>query len=111
VFENTLDYAQRFSRYKDKALIEEVRQYATLSLSLFKESSSHSDIFICIFFFLDISRLLRKYPLHSFEAVQIANLCPETAEEARTLIPSLQQQEDRALQALLDDISKLRKYT
>jgi DNA-directed RNA polymerase subunit F len=56
-------------------------------------------------------RVLERYPLHSFEAAQIANLCPETAEEARTLIPSLRGQDEHQLQALLDDLAKLRKYT
>ncbi len=33
------------------------------------------------------SRLLATKPLHKFEVAQIGNLCPETAEEAKALIP------------------------
>lgn len=113
MFDSTLDYAQRFSRYKDKALIEEVRQYVTfflpsLSLSLWKSVCfSHSYPFELLY----ILRILKKYALLDYEAVQIGDLCPENTEEARALIPSLHNQEDRVLQALLDDLSKLRKYT
>lgn len=31
--------------------------------------------------------LLATKPLHKFEVAQIANLCPETSEEAKALIP------------------------
>lgn len=42
----------------------------------------------------------------------IATLCCDTAEEARTLIPSLEGKiGDEELQAALDDISKLRDFT
>ena len=39
------------------------------------------------------------------------NLCLETAEEAKTLIPSIQNKmTDEALQTLLDEITKLRNF-
>ena len=42
----------------------------------------------------------------------IGSLCCETAEEAKTLIPSLQNKiSDVDLQDLLDEISKLRNFT
>lgn len=42
----------------------------------------------------------------------IATLCCDTAEEARTLVPSLEGKiGDEDLQAALDDISKLRDFT
>ena len=39
-----------------------------------------------------VRRILQTQPkkLHKFELAQLANLCPETAEEARTFIPSLE---------------------
>ncbi len=41
-----------------------------------------------------------------------ATLCCDTAEEARTLIPSLEGKlDDEALQSVLDDISKLRDFS
>lgn len=47
--------------------------------------------------------------LHKFELAAIANLCPETVEEAKSLIPSLEGRfEDEDLQAVLDDIQTKR---
>lgn len=43
--------------------------------------------------------------LHKFEVAQIANLCPEGAEEAKTLVPSLENKmEDVELDELLKDL-------
>lgn len=48
----------------------------------------------------------------TFLLPDIATLCCDTAEEARTLIPSLEGKiNDEELQAALDDISKLRDFT
>ena len=42
----------------------------------------------------------------------LGSLCCETAEEAKTLIPSLQNKiSDADLQDLLDEITKLRNFT
>ncbi|KAI9790143.1 MAG: RNA polymerase B [Peltula sp. TS41687] len=48
--------------------------------------------------------------LEPFERAQLGSLCCETAEEARTLVPSLVEKKDEELQELLDEISKLRNY-
>lgn len=37
-----------------------------------------------------VRRTLQTKKLHKFELAQLANLCPDTAEEARTFIPSLE---------------------
>lgn len=37
-----------------------------------------------------IRRVLQSKKLHKFELAQLANLCPDSAEEARTFIPSLE---------------------
>lgn len=43
--------------------------------------------------------------LHKFEVASIANLCPEAAEEAKALLPSLEGRfEDEELRIMLDDI-------
>ena len=57
VFMKTLNYTQRFSRFKNRETIAQVRG------------------------------LLSKKKIHKFELACIANLCPETAEEAKTLVP------------------------
>ncbi|CAB3987272.1 DNA-directed RNA polymerase II subunit RPB4 [Paramuricea clavata] len=81
VFMKTLDHTQKFSRYKNRETIASVRS------------------------------LLGKKKLHKFELACLANLCPETAEEAKSLIPSLEGRfEDDDLQQLLDDIQTHRSF-
>ncbi|KAL8187547.1 UNVERIFIED_CONTAM: DNA-directed RNA polymerase II subunit rpb4 [Gekko kuhli] len=81
VFMKTLNYTARFSRFKNRETIASVR-----------------------------SLLLQK-KLHKFELACLANLCPETAEEAKALIPSLEGRfEDEELQQILDDIQTKRSF-
>ena len=81
VFMKTLGYTQKFSRYKNRETIASVRS------------------------------LLGKKKLHKFELACLANLCPETAEEAKSLIPSLEGRfDDDDLQQLLDDIQTHRSF-
>lgn len=48
--------------------------------------------------------------LEEFEMAQLGNLCPESAEEARALIPSLNGKlEDDLLQKVLEDMSTARR--
>ncbi|KAF8513415.1 HRDC-like protein [Hysterangium stoloniferum] len=55
--------------------------------------------------------ILRREPaLTQFETAQIANLCPVSAEEAKSCIPSLVKLDDDRLQALLDEIQTMRKF-
>ncbi|EGC40206.1 RNA polymerase II core subunit [Dictyostelium purpureum] len=79
-FHKTLAYAEKFSRYKNKTSIKQVR--AALS----------------------------KQNLEEFQIASLANLCPETADEAKSLIPSLKEMDEDALQAILDELSNLRKF-
>ncbi|XP_065219828.1 DNA-directed RNA polymerase II subunit Rpb4 [Planococcus citri] len=56
-----------------------------------------------------IRLLLERKKLHKFEIASIANLCPETSEEAKALIPSLECRfEDEELQQVLDEIQTKR---
>ncbi|KIY53392.1 hypothetical protein FISHEDRAFT_63397 [Fistulina hepatica ATCC 64428] len=58
-----------------------------------------------------VRETLRREPLLTqFETAQIANLCPATAEEAKSIIPSLVKIEDDKLQALLDEVQTMRKF-
>ncbi|KAF5300787.1 hypothetical protein FQA39_LY11032 [Lamprigera yunnana] len=80
VFMKTLTYTDRFRKFKNKETISAVRN------------------------------LLMQKKLHKFELAALANLCPETTEEAKSLIPSLEGRfEDEDLQAVLDDIQTKRK--
>ncbi|ELR25354.1 DNAdirected RNA polymerase II subunit rpb4, putative [Acanthamoeba castellanii str. Neff] len=81
VFLKTLSYVQRFSRYKTKAAVKEVRS------------------------------LLTEKELEEFEIAALSNLCPETAEEAKSLIPSLAKRfDDEELQSVLNDLASFRRF-
>ncbi|KAK2176169.1 hypothetical protein NP493_677g00046 [Ridgeia piscesae] len=81
VFVKTLNYTSRFTKFKNKETIGAVRS------------------------------LLMQKKLHKFELASLANLCPETAEEAKALIPSLEGRfEDDEMQQILDDIQTRRSF-
>ncbi|KAI9677930.1 MAG: RNA polymerase B [Trizodia sp. TS-e1964] len=78
----TLEYLEVFARFKQKENIEAVERL-----------------------------LLSHEKLAPFERSQLASLCCESAEEAKTLVPSLSDRmSDSDLQELLDEITKLRNY-
>ncbi|BFZ54922.1 hypothetical protein PYCC9005_001959 [Savitreella phatthalungensis] len=57
------------------------------------------------------SLLSRAQGLHPFERAQLGTLCPEEAEEAKTLIPSLGPKvDDDDLQILLDEVNEMRRF-
>ncbi|KAJ1980821.1 RNA polymerase B [Dimargaris xerosporica] len=81
VYQSTFDYVNQFARFKNQDTVREVRQF------------------------------LSGENLESFEVAQLANLCCEEAEEARTLIPSLVDKKDEeSLQALLNEMLTLKKF-
>jgi len=75
VFNKTLTYTEQCSKFKNKETIVAVRN------------------------------LLAGKKLHKFELASIGNLCPQLADEAKSLIPSLEGRfDDDELQQILDDI-------
>ncbi|XP_014481514.1 DNA-directed RNA polymerase II subunit Rpb4 isoform X2 [Harpegnathos saltator] len=79
VFMKSLTYTNRFGKLKNKETITAVRN------------------------------LLAQKKLHKFELASLANLCPETPEEAKALIPSLEGRlEDEELRTILEDIQTKR---
>ncbi|RMJ27477.1 polymerase II [Aspergillus sp. HF37] len=79
----TLDYLEVFARFKDEENIKAVERLL----------NAHTD-------------------LESFERSQLGSLCCDNAEEAKSLIPSLQHKiTDGDLQELLDELTKLRNFT
>uniref|UniRef100_A0A0M3I2D7 RPOL4c domain-containing protein n=1 Tax=Ascaris lumbricoides TaxID=6252 RepID=A0A0M3I2D7_ASCLU len=81
VFVKTLNYTRRMARFKNRETIRAVRT------------------------------LLATKPLHKFEVAQVANLCPETAEEAKALIPSLENKmEDDELDEVLKDLHSKKTF-
>ena len=79
VFTKTHNYTTRFSRFNNRDTIATVRS------------------------------VLNQKKMHKFEVAQIANLAPETPEEAKGLIPSLEGRfQDEELAGMLDDIQTQR---
>lgn len=77
----TQDYLEVFARFKEKENIEAVE------------------------------RLLFSVDLKPFERSQLGSLCCDNAEEAKSLIPSLQDRiSDDDLQEILDELTKLRNF-
>ncbi|PSR99373.1 HRDC-like protein [Coniella lustricola] len=75
----TIDYLDAFARFKQKENVEAVERLL----------SSHKQ-------------------LNKFERAQIGSLCCDSAEEAKTLIPSIADKiDDDVLQELLDQMAKL----
>lgn len=79
VFTKTYNYTTRFSRFNNRDAITTVRS------------------------------ILNQKKFHKFELAQIANLAPETPDEAKGLIPSLEGQlQDEEFAQILDDIQTQR---
>ncbi|KAI3384115.1 hypothetical protein SNEBB_001919 [Seison nebaliae] len=82
VFKKTKQYCDQFTTYKDPDTIQAIRQ------------------------------MLEQQHLHKFEVAQFANLLPNTAQEAKTLIPSIESRfTDEVLQDLIDAIQHKLSYT
>ncbi|KAM3317301.1 hypothetical protein ACQJBY_035124 [Aegilops geniculata] len=84
VFEKSQAYVKRFSRYKNPDAVRQVRE--TLS----------------------------RYSLVEFELCTLGNLCPDTADEAKALVPSLVpggrfDSNDR-VDKMLNDLSLIKKF-
>ena len=81
VFLKTLAYTQRFAKFKNMENIAAIRA------------------------------LLTNKKFHKFELAAIANLCPETPEEAKALLPSLEGRfDDEELGQLLEDLQTKRSF-
>lgn len=79
----TLEYLSLFARFKDEENIKAVERLL----------NSHTE-------------------LEMFERSQLGSLCCDNADEAKSLIPSLQNKiSDGELQELLDELTKLRNFT
>ncbi|CAN6227045.1 unnamed protein product [Urochloa humidicola] len=87
VFEKSLQYVKRFSRYKNPDAVRQVRE--TLS----------------------------RYGLAEFELCTIGNLCPDTSGEAAALVPSLKSggrfpgdAGNEKIEKMLNDLSLIKKF-
>lgn len=80
VFVKTFAYTDHFRKFRNRETIQSIRLYVSLNQL---DHTSQRKILEHFFF----CRLLERKKLHKFEIASIANLCPETAEEAKALIP------------------------
>lgn len=104
----TQDYLDVFARFKQKENIEAVERMLTskTELELFERSQLGKNMHSS--FLYEEEGLVQRRLMH---CVSTGSLCCESAEEAKTLIPSLANKiSDVDLQELLDDITKLRNF-
>ncbi|RXH75696.1 hypothetical protein DVH24_039395 [Malus domestica] len=84
VFEKSLQYVKRFSRYKNPDAVKQVRE------------------------------ILSRYQLTEFELCVLGNLCPETVEEAIAMVPSIKAKgrvhDDDAIDKMLNDLALIKKF-
>ncbi|KAL0705362.1 hypothetical protein Bca4012_071787 [Brassica carinata] len=84
LFEKFLQYVKRFSQYKNPDAVRQVRE------------------------------ILSRHQLTEFELCVLGNLCPETAEEAVTMVPSLKTKgrahSNEATENILNDFSLVKRF-
>ncbi|GAB2219127.1 hypothetical protein Droror1_Dr00006756 [Drosera rotundifolia] len=83
VFEKSLQYVKRFSRYQQQDSIKQVRE------------------------------ILSTYGLTEFELAVVGNLCPETADEAIAMVPTIKSGrglDNETIEKMLTDLSMVKKF-
>lgn len=83
VFEKSLQYVKRFSRYQNPEALKQVRE------------------------------VLVRNKLSEFEVGAIGNLCPETVEEAKALVPSITKKgrlDEQEIEQMLLDLARIKKF-
>ncbi|KAL2945449.1 DNA-directed RNA polymerase II subunit 4 [Bienertia sinuspersici] len=84
VFEKSLQYVKRFSRYKNPDAVRQVRE------------------------------ILSRHQLAEFELAVLGNLCPETVEEGIAMVPSLKDKgrdlDDEVIEKMLNDLAMVKKF-
>lgn len=83
VFEKSLQYVKRFSRYKNPDAVKQVRD------------------------------VLSRNQLAEFEVCVIGNLCPETVEEAKALCPSIAKKgrlDDEKIEQMINDLATIKTF-
>ncbi|KAL9229954.1 hypothetical protein vseg_005362 [Gypsophila vaccaria] len=84
VFEKSLHYVNKFSRYKNPDAVRQVRE------------------------------ILTRHHLAEFELAVLANLCPETVEEAIAMVPSLKDKgraiSHDSIHKMLNDLALVKKF-
>lgn len=100
----TLDYLDVFARFKDEENIKAVERLLNSHTEL--EMFERSQLGTCLSIQAVITVARANITLY------LGSLCCDNAEEAKSLIPSLQNKiSDGDLQELLDELTKLRNFT
>ncbi|KAK9071549.1 hypothetical protein SSX86_007977 [Deinandra increscens subsp. villosa] len=103
VFEKSLQYVKRFSRYKNPDAVRQVREYPSLHSNI--SLSYHILIIFC-----DDGLSCE----NSLILCVLGNLCPETVEEAIAMVPSIKSRgrghDDEAIEKMLNDMSLIKKF-
>ncbi|KAM7514267.1 hypothetical protein LguiA_003850 [Lonicera macranthoides] len=109
VFEKSLQYVKRFSRYKNPDAVRQVREYPPLiciASSLIWKMVSKFEI-VTIYQSLVLDEDLATLCV-------LGNLCPETVEEAIAMVPSIKSRgrghDDEAIEKMLNDLSLIKKF-
>ncbi|KAE9452825.1 hypothetical protein C3L33_15261, partial [Rhododendron williamsianum] len=109
VFEKSLQYVKRFSRYKNPDAVRQAREYPLVAV-----------VYVCL------NLILSRYQLAEFETTHeshytcmmqlcvLGNLCPETVEEAIAMVPSMKSRgralDEEAIEKVLNDLSMIKKF-
>ncbi|BBN13826.1 DNA-directed RNA polymerase II subunit RPB4 [Marchantia polymorpha subsp. ruderalis] len=83
VFEKSLQYVKRFSHYQNPNAVKQVRD------------------------------VLSRNQLAEFEVCVIGNLCPETVEEAKALVPSIAKKgrmDDEKIEQMIQDLATIKTF-
>lgn len=110
----TLDYLDVFARFKDEENIKAVERLLNshTELEMFERSQLGEFPFPRIDPWIGLDELAKPRGMILMLMFGTGSLCCDNAEEAKSLIPSLQNKiSDGDLQELLDELTKLRNFT
>lgn len=98
-------YASRFSKFKNAECVHQVRlmlqELSTAAGGVPGAGADEASL---------VGNQNRNGGLVEFEVAQLCSLCPETADEAIALIPSLARIQEDDLDKILADIANFRKF-
>jgi len=110
VLEKTLAYVTRFSKFKNKDSVRQVRRAledladsSVPSANVAMHNPLHAEL-------LARGVISPNGGLNEFEIAALCSLCPEVADEAIALIPTLDRIEEEDLAKILTDLANFRRF-
>ncbi|KAG5560938.1 hypothetical protein RHGRI_004087 [Rhododendron griersonianum] len=105
VFEKSLQYVKRFSRYKNPDAVRQAREYPLVAV-----------VYVCSNL-LPVGYGTKSLNLNQYSEsllCVLGNLCPETVEEAIAMVPSMKSRgralDEEAIEKVLNDLSMIKKF-